>query len=374
MGISDIASDRIYALGGSLDRTTGRLYQQITALLAEQVRSGGLGPGEAIPSQRQLSEAWGVSEVTVRRAMQALAEQGLIEARAGGGTVVLPGRHGSPSTPASDRVLTVGVAFADLVDGYPFFQPVLAGLRDAPRPIAVRLFDLPADEQAAGGLAHAPPLDDLDALVMMSPVNLRLLATCQARKLPTVLLFNDVADGYSRCILPAYGRGVAQAVQHLHSRGRRRIALVTAAAERFSTARWVEAFDAAKASLGLDDAPELVIHADYGESQGHAAALSLLHAADRPGAILFASDFMARGGLLAAHELGLRVPDDVAIVGAGRVLDDTGWPVPLTTIDLQLEAIGRLAREAIEHAVTRASPPASLHQAVPTELRIGATS
>ncbi|MEX0654367.1 MAG: GntR family transcriptional regulator [Phycisphaeraceae bacterium] len=356
-------------VGAHLDRGGSRhLYRQVTDLLREQIRSGALKPGDPVPPQRQLSAAWNISEMTVRRAMQTLAGEGLLEARAGGGTAICDRRAGARLDAAAPRRLSLGVAFANLADGYPFFPPVLKGLRAGPERVAVRLFDLPADADAA---QHPPPLDDLDGLIMMSPVNLALVALCQRRRLPIVLLFTDLYDGYSHCIVPDYGGALGQAVRHLVQQGRRRIALVTAGAERFSTGRWRDGYRAALQMHDLAEAGDLIVHAGYGERDGYEATKQLLAVTPRPDAVLFASDFMARGGLLAAMEAGLDVPNDLAVVGAGNVLDRSGWPVPLTTIDLGLETMGRLAREAVAAAGTDHAPP--LRQSLPTRLIAGST-
>jgi DNA-binding LacI/PurR family transcriptional regulator len=59
-----------------------------------------------------------------------------------------------------------------------------------------------------------------------------------------------------------------------------------------------------------------------------------------PNAILFASDYQARGGLIAAQEMGVYVPGDLSIIGTGNLLREREWPVPLSTIDLAFDDIG----------------------------------
>jgi LacI family transcriptional regulator len=365
-------------VGRRIDRAGGPpLYRQVRVLLEDQMRAGAIAPGDALPPQRELSALWSIGEVTVRRALQQLAAEGLLEAHPGSGTLIRD--PGWPAAAAGGgggrgaRPLSVGVALADLADGYPFFHPVLQGLRCGERPAAVRLFEMPLGEPGGGSLQHLPHLAQLDALVMMSPVNLGLLAACQARRLPVVLLFSDLADGCSRCISPDYTRGVVEAVDHLVRRRKRRVALVTAGPERFSTGRWIEAYRAALRAFHLPSDPAWLIQAGYHEADGAAALRELMALKPRPDAVVLASDFMARGALLAAHELGLRVPRAVAVIGAGPVLDERGWTVPLTSIDLGLYDLGRLARQAIDAALDgRADAP--LRQSVSTRLREGKTA
>ncbi|MFA9478561.1 GntR family transcriptional regulator [Phycisphaerales bacterium AB-hyl4] len=367
------STEAVRLVGTRLDREHGpHLYHQIAGLVREQVQTGGLKPGDSLPPQRTLSELWQVGEVTVRRALQQLASEGLIQARPGSGTVICDPDADGPAR--SERAaLTLGVAFADLAHGYPYFRPMLAGVRDDGCDVAMRLFDMPHEEQHRGSLAHVPPLAELDGLIMMSPVNLALLALCQRQALPTVLLFSDLADGFSHCIMPDYGSGVVEAVSHLVAVGRERIALVTPGPERFSTGRWIDAYRAALRAHDLPIDPARIVRAGYSEQDGAHATRELLALDPQPDAILFASDFMARGGLLTAHAAGLRVPDDLAIVGAGPVLDEGGWTLPLATIDLGLHEMGRRARQTIQACCEKRLTEPARH-AVASRYRAGGTA
>lgn len=367
----------ITAIGDSLDRVSGsHLYLQIADLMRARMRDGRIPRGSPLPTQRELAAAWGIGEVTIRRALQKLGAEGLIEARPGIGTVVIAGRTPAQrdgNTSQYQAAISIGVAFADLTDGYPFLCPILAGLRSINSDVAIRLFDMPARELASGSLDNAPSLQGLDALIMMSPINLALLARCQQQSLPTVLLFSDVSDGFSHCVMPDYTRGVTEAVQHLARAGRRRLALVTAGPERFSTGRWIEAFQGAVIAHGLDFNRDMVLQSGYSERDGAEGMKALLNHAAPPDGVLFASDHMARGALLAAHEARIAVPSEIAIVGAGPTLEEGGWTVPLASINLGLKDMGRQAGQWIE-AVLDDRAKGSSRQAVSTRFAAGATA
>jgi len=337
-------------IADELQRDTGEhLYRQIGTLIRQRIERGDLKPGDALPPQRELCRLIQTSEVTVRRALQELADEGLIDAHVGRGTLVLA-RKGAAESKSSTS-LTIGIAFASLTDGYPFFRPLLEGLRSAiDREINVRLFDLPG-----GTNGKDVDLAGIDGLIMMSPVNLQLLARCQQLRLPCVLLYTDIADGFSHCILVDYMAGVMEAVGHLKQSGRDRIALVTAGDERFSTGQLEDAYRLALQLNALPFEPAWLRKAGYHEKDGHRAMQSLLALPQRPDAVLFASDYQARGALLAAHAAGVEVPSDIAIIGAGRVLGESGWPVPLTTIDLHFDEVGRVAARTLD-AITRGAP------------------
>lgn len=341
------------------------IYRQLVDAVRELIVTGDLAAGAPIPPQRELAAALGVSEMTVRRALQEIAAEGHIDAQAGRGTSVAARDVASRR---ADRPLSLGIAFADLAEGYPFLAPMLAGIRATPREVAVRLFDVPRRGDVAGAM---PDLAGFDGVLMMSPVNVALLGHCQQRRVPCVLLYSDVADGYSRCVVVDYGPGIREAVGHLVSRGRRDIALMTAGVERFSTGQTIDAFRSALEVYGLPFEQRRVHHVGYQERDGFEAMARLLDSRDRPAAVICASDHLARGVLLAAHSAGIRVPDDLAVIGAGRLLDGAGWPVPLTSIDLGLAEVGEAARRLVEQAAENA---VSYRTTIRSRLVIGETS
>lgn len=363
-------------LGHKLDRQTGApLYTQLSTLLRQSIRRGGLRPGDSLMPQRKLSALWKVSEVTVRRAMQTLAQEGLLEARAGSGTVIST-RTDSASSPGSGNIrrrLRLGIVSAQLTDGYPFLSRMMEQVQATPEPHIFQFFSVPVNESNIDALHRMLPLSELDGLLLMSPVNLGLVALCQQLKLPYVLLYNHIADGVSRCVVVDYTPGILEAVAHLVEHHRRRIALVTAQESRFSTGLMIDAYHAALKIHNLHINPAWTLAAGYDESQGYAAVQKLLSSDDKPDAILFASDYQARGGLIALQEAGVSVPRDISVIGAGRMLREKEWPVPLTTVDLHFEQVGLAAVAAVEGLVAK-FPDVPFRQVVTSNLVPGETA
>ncbi len=88
------------------------LYFQLKQILLNKLRNGEIAPGEAIPSERELEEMYGVSRITIRRALSELASEGLISRLPGRGSFVLQPK-------AQDRSGTLGGFVDNLIDqGY----------------------------------------------------------------------------------------------------------------------------------------------------------------------------------------------------------------------------------------------------------------
>jgi LacI family transcriptional regulator len=145
--------------------------------------------------------------------------------------------------------------------------------------------------------------------------------------------------------------GIRQAVDHLVEGGRRRIAHITGPAGHHAAAVRAEGFRAAMAAHGLEPAGP-VRFGEWSEAWGRDATRRLLAAQPDVDAVLCGSDQVARGASDQLREAGRRVPGDVALVGVDNwtVFAGTARP-PLTTIDLNLEAIGRRAGELLLAAI-----------------------
>ncbi|MEJ2085646.1 MAG: GntR family transcriptional regulator [Acidobacteriota bacterium] len=89
------------------------LYYQLGTILREQVVSGRYAPGDQLPTETQLVEAYGVSRITVRQALKALEEQGLVRREAGRGTFVTGGATAPKPLQMNgslDDLITMGLA------------------------------------------------------------------------------------------------------------------------------------------------------------------------------------------------------------------------------------------------------------------------
>jgi DNA-binding FadR family transcriptional regulator len=103
------------------DMTTGsadpqKLYQQIARAIATSINDGRYGPGDKLPSERELADDFGVSRPTIRDAMIALEFQGLVEARQGSGVYV------NASAPVVDDSAEVEVGALELTEARRLFE------------------------------------------------------------------------------------------------------------------------------------------------------------------------------------------------------------------------------------------------------------
>ncbi|HEX9015944.1 MAG TPA: LacI family DNA-binding transcriptional regulator [Chloroflexota bacterium] len=134
-----------------------------------------------------------------------------------------------------------------------------------------------------------------------------------------------------------------EATSHLIGLGHRRIGFISGPANLTSSRDRATGYRRAMRELGVTSVASLIREGDFQSESGYSAATSLLGDAGRPTAIFAANDRMAIAAIAAAYDLGLSVPDDVAVVG----FDDTPaarYVRPaLTTVALPSYEIGSTA-------------------------------
>ena len=179
---------------------------------------------------------------------------------------------------------------------------------------------------------------------------------------PVVYVMTQSQDPDELSLIPDDEQGGELAMRHLVTGGRTRVAHVTGP-ERFLSARQ-RAVGARKvlAGAGLDFAAGQVLYGEWSEEWGRQAAHTVLHAAPGTEAIFCGSDQIARGVADALRDAGLRVPDDVALVGYDNwdVFATTSRP-PLTTVDMCLTELGQLAARKLLDDIG-GSPSHGLHK------------
>ena len=136
------------------------------------------------------------------------------------------------------------------------------------------------------------------------------------------------------------------ATAHLAARGRRAIAHI-GGPPIVHARRREEGYSAALAEHGLESHPEWIVHAGFMEADGYRAMTHLLGLKRKVDAVFAANDPAAIGAMKAIWEAGLRVPEDVAVVGAGDVAHGDLLRVPLTTVSWSKEELGRRAAELL---------------------------
>ncbi|AYY14032.1 LacI family transcriptional regulator [Actinobacteria bacterium YIM 96077] len=141
--------------------------------------------------------------------------------------------------------------------------------------------------------------------------------------------------------------GGLSAVEHLLELGHQRIGFITGPRNRLCSRARLDGYRAALESAHLELAGDLTWEGDFYHESGYDGAAALLARPERPTAIAASSDQMAVGAYEAVRVQGLRVPDDVSIVGFDDLPEVRWASPPLTTVRQPLTEMGAVAARTV---------------------------
>ncbi len=173
-------------------------------------------------------------------------------------------------------------------------------------------------------------------------------------------------------------QAAAEVTRHLLNQGRRCIGIITGPLERAIPRDRLAGWQNALQEAGIEPEPSLVAVGDWSPASGAQAFRELLARNPYLDAVLASNDRMALGVLHAAHEVGLRVPHDLAVAGIDNIPEAAFFIPPLTTVQQPLREMGCAAADlAINLAEARwhkHAEPAETAIILPSELIVRASS
>lgn len=202
-----------------------------------------------------------------------------------------------------------------------------------------RSIDRVIKNQRVDGLIIAPPGGD----------NARLITFLRDNNIPYVVITPNHPDEHHLSVGTTDRLGTVEAMRYLISLGHQRIAYITCLqTERFSQER-LAGYVVAMEEAHLPVFPQLICDGDNSIDSGYQAASSLLQMQEPPTVILAGNDEMAVGVVLAAFQLGIRIPEELSVMGFDDAPISQQIYPRLTTI---VQPIADMARVSIEKLVS----------------------
>ncbi|HXM54961.1 MAG TPA: LacI family DNA-binding transcriptional regulator [Candidatus Dormibacteraeota bacterium] len=249
----------------------------------------------------------------------------------------------------TQRTYTVGLITSDSFGR--FSIPVMLGLEDtlgADR-ISVYLCDARGDPVRERYYVDSLLSRRVDGIVVAGRrADPRPPISRHELPVPVVYAMTQSMAAADISLVPDDEHGGRLAGEHLLALGRRRIAHVTGPVRFAAVRRRAAGLRGALAAAGIELREEEVLSGPWSEAWGRDAVAPLLSRAPELDAIFCGSDQIARGVADALRERGMRIPGDVALVGFDN------WDVmalgarpPLTSVDMNLDGLGRAAGEEL---------------------------
>jgi DNA-binding LacI/PurR family transcriptional regulator len=328
------------------------LYVQLADALRREIATGILPIGERLGSIRDLARKHGVSVITVKGALRQLADEGIIVSRPRRGTFVT----GASRTEAPALMKNViGMVLTDL--GSPFFSLILRGAEQYARTHGYSIL--------LGTASTA--MDDENAQIMyfhrMGVVGLLVGSLTHKYVLPEALkqlsregfpyiMISYVNEPGTYLVCGDSEKGGYLAASHLLSMGYRRLGNIDGEAGNLPGELRRRGYLRALRDAGVSEEPCHHFRLRRGGEKfdfdsGYDIGRHIAGMADRPDALFSYNDLAALGALQALLDAGVRIPEEIGIVGFDDIERSAYAPVPLTTVRQPTQAIGQKAMELL---------------------------
>lgn len=272
---------------------------------------------------------------------------------------------------AVDRIV------APAITGATFYATVVQGITTAleEHGYALRLVHLDDETAPAASPGARRPLtaDVVDGVIALNYMDPLLMERLRRVGVPLVVL--DASGAYPEFLSVDNDDrgGVATGIGYLLELGHRHIAFLNETLAhpfgREALAGYLQAYEHG----GVPIEPWLLRTSDWGIAGGYASMTAVLAGSRLPTAVFAVSDEMAVGAIQAIHEAGYNVPDDMSVMGMDDVPLAAQVRPALTTVKIDMEALGRQAVELALRAIDDL-PLASPHVVLPTQLMIRAST
>jgi len=246
------------------------------------------------------------------------------------------------------RTKTIGLVVTTVAD--PFISEVFSGIEQEAhdRGYCVFLAESNADPQREKEVVRSFAERRVDGIIVTSSrVGALYLPLLEEMMVPIVLLNDQHPGAFVHSVMIRNQEGSRAAASHLIGLGHRRIAYLgdqtgyQSDAERYAGYR--EALEAA----GIGFTPVLVVQGDGKPEGGQRAMNQLLAIADPPTAVCCYNDMSALGAMRAIRQRGLRVPEDISVVGFDDLFFASYTQPPMTTVRQPMRRMGQLAMESL---------------------------
>lgn len=310
---------------------------------------------------RTLNQSGPVKAATARKVWRAVTELNYV-----------PNSHAR--TLVSGRSRIIGVIVSDITN--PFFPELLRSFETLAADKQYDLLVTSTDYETTRMTACLRRMLErkVDGVAMMtSEMDLGVIKELSRRGVPIVFMDVGQVGPKMSHVMIDYGNGVRQAVDHLAALGHKRMAFISGPLELHSARTRRQAFLEGLRMHGIAPDKKLLREGTHTAEGGRAAMSALLRLSKRPTAVVCSNDWTAIGALNAIAASGLRVPQDISLVGFDDIPLVSYTNPPLTSVRMSASDVGTVAFRALFGLISGERIEGDVYQ-IPTELIARASS
>ena len=356
----------------------GQKTREIRKWILDEIKRGAFDKGEALPGDLELADRFKVSRGTVRVVMDDLQRQGLVERRRGAGTFLSErGTRKSgvigllmPEVDSCGYFLDVEESFVRYSRrfGYSVMTRKAKSRKPADLAVEMRRFAREMAVRPVEGVVFRPLVSETNVAI-----NREVLRIFERAETPIVLFDSDIEEKPRRsaCDIVAInnvdaGRKVAA---HLIDRGRKRIAFLMVDCVAGKNVNLMDRFFGVAGESIVRNLRDGVRSVDFAPEDIRAVR-RLLRSTWRPDAFVCGNDEVAVRLLATLQKMGLKVPDDIAIVGFDDIACARSCVPPLTTVRQPGELIAQTLLKTLAFRMRNPDlPPREIFLEAPLAVR-----
>ncbi|HOG49421.1 MAG TPA: GntR family transcriptional regulator [Lentisphaeria bacterium] len=342
------------------------LYYQVKKKIINEILRKNLQKGDRIPKEIDMCATYDVSRITIRRAISELVSEKVLYRISGVGTFVDEVQDGDFLLSEKERQVALVVPDIEDLAISAIFSGIQTRLHDYEHEVIIYSSGRRIDKENTN-LSHLLQSNSAGAIIFPNwgNTNVAQIFELKRRNFPFVLIdryFHDLETDY---VVTDNIAGAFKVVSHLIALGHRRIGFIGGLDNSAANDR-KEGYIRALSEHGIVLDQSLITTLDKDsysfpliepEHGGYEEVRKLMKAKKPPTAIFAASDGFALGAMSAIRELGLRIPQDVAVAGFDNLKYASLLEVPLTTVAQPFREIGEKAVEILMNKIQNKNAP-----------------
>jgi GntR family transcriptional regulator of arabinose operon len=335
-------------------------YLEIINYIIDYIQNKNLKPGDKVFSENEISKLFKVTKVTASRALNELVNEGILYRIQGKGSFFAGFKK----------------EFSNILVFFPiasYYDPYFAG------PLLNNFFH--SMDSNGFNLSMYYFRDNEKIKEIQNLENCKVIVVAALKKgeglsedllkkinVPVIYLSSHPEVNVSYIAFDNKN-GAKKAVEYLIRMGHKKIAYFSAEdRQNISNEERKEGYIEALEENGIKE--RIIFKGNYTEESGYKLAKEILKMKDKPSAILCANDLMAIGAIYFFEERGVKVPDDISIIGFGNYKISKFARIPLTTVSLPVEEMGKKLAELVMKKVKEKYSIKNEKIILPTELII----
>lgn len=338
------------------------LYRQVYEYLKMLILSNHYGSSGFLPSERELCSELQVDRATIRRALDLLVEDNLVEKTASVGTRVKMPKTGSL---AENNIMFIlpreGTKDERITGSFNSNLFYVVERECKKRGCRVIYTTIDADETLEDCLGN----DSAAGIMLISKNRDEIYREAQRLGIPTVLV-NNYYPGFNSILIDNVD-GAYQAAKMLIESGHEKIAVIAGVPEYPASQERITGFNRAMFEAGLDFHRYPVQYGYWTYEGGYNCMAKLLaeyEPEEYPTAVFALNDWSAFGAIRAVEDRGLSVPDDISVVGFNGIELPIASKHELATVKVNIDLMGRLGVEYLLMGIDSASAGTGLDYSV----------